>query len=213
MSTGTLSSFSSTSSSEPSGKVSDLQLVRAALRGGHRDGERLGKRLLILPRMLREINRRRGIPMNDQDMDDLSQEVFITVWRKLEQFQGPGSLDPWLYRICQYHFNNYARSRARQAGRGVRSIDSAPTVAADSVGSNLDPRLDRLERALLALPEDAQDAIRLRHVEDISFEELSQETGTKLGTVKGRYYRALHALRGSFGLAQAGSQDTPGELA
>ncbi len=182
-------------------KASDLELVRAAMRGGAKDQERLGHRLLILPRMLREINRRRGVPMNDQDMDDLSQEVFMIVWRKMEQFQGPGTLDPWLYRICQYHFNNYARSRARHAGRNIRSIDSSPTAAADSTRVPADPRLDHLERALQALPEDAQDAIRLRHVDGISFEELADATGHKLGTVKGRYYRALHALRASFGLS------------
>jgi len=135
---------------------------------------------------------------------DLSQEVFLRVFRTIQHFRGQSSLRTWIYRIAV----NQARNRHRFWGRRHRadqvSIDEHVATHGEFLsGQNLTPErmlaqkelASRLHRALEALPFEQRTAIVLREIDGLSYEEIAFSLGVAIGTVKSRLMRARQALR------------------
>ena len=135
---------------------------------------------------------------------DLSQEVFLRVFRTLSSFRGQSSLRTWIYRIVV----NQARNRQRWWRRRHRadqvSLDEHIQHAGDmeSTTEVLPDRLlasketaDRIHAALNGLPFDQRTALILREVDGLRYEEIAFSLGVAVGTVKSRLTRARQALR------------------
>ena len=135
---------------------------------------------------------------------DLSQEVFLRVFRTIHRFRGHSSLRTWIYRIAV----NQARNRHRFWRRRHRN-DQVPLevhVAAhgefkSTIGEEPDRLLEqkqlgeRLQRALDRLPFDQRTAIVLREIDGLSYDDIAFSLGVAIGTVKSRLTRARQALR------------------
>jgi RNA polymerase sigma factor (sigma-70 family) len=134
---------------------------------------------------------------NDADAQDLVQEVLLRVRRGLETYR-PGSLEGWLSRITTNAFLDEVRRRRRR-----------PTVALPDDPDRVLGGVDDAESALAAttLPDDVQDAIRalpedfrvavvLCDVVGLSYEEIADQLGIPIGTVRSRIHRGRAALRG-----------------
>jgi RNA polymerase sigma-70 factor (ECF subfamily) len=135
---------------------------------------------------------------------DLSQEVFLRVFRTIHRFRGHSSLRTWIYRIAV----NQARNRHRFWRRRHRN-DQVPLevhVAAhgefkSTIGDEPDRLLEqkqlgeRLQRALDRLPFDQRTAIVLREIDGLSYDDIAFSLGVAIGTVKSRLTRARQALR------------------
>ncbi|MCB9910338.1 MAG: sigma-70 family RNA polymerase sigma factor [Planctomycetes bacterium] len=197
------------------GQWTDLELVRGALQGDLQRRQALGTRLLLIPRLLRVISRRRGMNLAESDLEDLAQDVFITVWSKLDQFEGPEELDPWVYRICQYQLLNVRRKLWRTAQRmapnGAEVLEEVPSQDADE---SSDHRLTLLESAISQLNAESREIIQLHGLEGLTFQEVARHKQVPISTVKSLYYRALERLGRSMGLPQGewgngGSKQTP----
>lgn len=135
---------------------------------------------------------------------DLSQEVFLRVFRTIHTFRGHSSLRTWIYRIVV----NQARNRQRWWRRRHRSqqvsldqhiqdhgelaerVDSGPDRL---VGQK--QLAERIRVALEALPFDQKTAIVLREIDGLSYEEIGFSLGIAVGTVKSRLARAREGLR------------------
>jgi RNA polymerase sigma-70 factor (ECF subfamily) len=135
---------------------------------------------------------------------DLSQEVFLRVFRTIHTFRGHSSLRTWIYRIVV----NQARNRQRWWRRRHRSqqvsldqhiqdhgelaerIDSGPDRL---VGQK--QLAERIRVALEGLPFDQKTAIVLREIDGLSYEEIGFSLGIAVGTVKSRLARAREGLR------------------
>src|SRR5918993_1758521 len=136
---------------------------------------------------------------------DLSQEVFLRVFRTIHSFRGQSALRTWIYRIVI----NQARNRQRWWRRRHKSqqvsldehIEQNGEMAEQGDAGAPDRALDRKElaariaTALDALPFDQRTAIVLREVDGLSYEEIAFSLGVTLGTVKARLTRARQALR------------------
>ena len=136
---------------------------------------------------------------------DLSQEVFLRVFRTLASFRGQSALRTWIYRIVV----NQARNRQRWWRRRHRSeqvsLDEHIRLFGDSMEAKADVLPDRLlasketasriRQALDRLPFDQRTAIVLREIDGLSYEEIAFSLGVAIGTVKSRLTRARHALR------------------
>jgi RNA polymerase sigma-70 factor (ECF subfamily) len=135
---------------------------------------------------------------------DLSQEVFLRVFRTLSSFRGQSALRTWIYRIVV----NQARNRQRWWRRRHRSeqvsLDQHLQQYGDmqSTGDVLPDRLlasketaDRIWQALSRLPFDQRTALILREVDGLRYEEIDFSLGVAVGTVKSRLTRARQALR------------------
>jgi RNA polymerase sigma-70 factor (ECF subfamily) len=135
---------------------------------------------------------------------DLSQEVFLRVFRTLSSFRGQSALRTWIYRIVV----NQARNRQRWWQRRHRSAQVSLDAHLNQVGEleskvDLPPdRLlasketaDRIWTALDRLPFDQRTALVLREIDGLRYEEIAFSLGVAVGTVKSRLTRARQALR------------------
>jgi RNA polymerase sigma-70 factor, ECF subfamily len=142
-----------------------------------------------------------------QEAMDLSQEVFLRVFRTLSQFRGQSSLRTWIYRIVL----NQASNRQRWWRRRFRSyqvpLDEHVASHGDLPESRSFAMPDRVLQqnetaarvwgALSELPFDQRAAIILREIDGLSYEEIAESLGIAVGTVKSRLARARLNLRGT----------------
>ena len=155
---------------------------------------------------------------NQHDAEDLTQEVFVRVFRSLSTYQ-PGTFEGWLHRITVNLFLDQVRRRQR-----IRIDAIGPDAEAiPSQAGDLQPErgyeqanLDRdVQRALDALPPRYRAAVVLCDIEDLSYQEIAVTLGVKLGTVRSRIHRARAMLRQSLAhrdpsnLASAREPDAP----
>jgi RNA polymerase sigma-70 factor (ECF subfamily) len=135
---------------------------------------------------------------------DLSQEVFLRVFRTISSFRGQSALRTWIFRIVV----NQARNRQRWWRRRYRSqqvsLEQHVAVCGDleSEGEVLPDRLlaskeagARILAALDRLPFDQRTALVLREVDGLPYDEIAFSLGIAVGTVKSRLTRARQALR------------------
>jgi RNA polymerase sigma-70 factor (ECF subfamily) len=152
--------------------------------------------------------------LNDPaDAADITQEVFIKVFRSIRGFQGEASLRTWLYRIALREASNQRRWWSRHKKQEI-TIDSPYEANSDDESNGLclaatladhsDSPFDhaaqtevreRVEAALRQLPEAFRTVVILREIEGFSYEEISDILSVNLGTVKSRLTRGRSALR------------------
>ncbi len=134
---------------------------------------------------------------NKHDAEDLTQEVFVRVFRSLATYQ-PGTFEGWLHRITTNLFLDQARRKQRirfdalsdERADRLHSDQPAPEIAyADQTFD------DDVERALSTLPPEFRAAVVLCDVEGLSYEEIAQILDAKLGTVRSRIHRGRAMLR------------------
>jgi len=152
--------------------------------------------------------------LNDAaDAADITQEVFIKVFRSIRAFQGDASLRTWLYRIALREASNQRRWWSRHKKQEI-TIDSPYEVNCEDESNGLclaatladhsDSPFDhaaqaevreRIEVALRQLPEAFRTVVILREIEGFSYEEISEILSVNLGTIKSRLTRGRSALR------------------
>ena len=134
---------------------------------------------------------------NPHDAEDLTQEVFVRVFRSLSSYT-PGTFEGWLHRITTNLFLDSARRKQRIRFEGLademahRLAGSEPTPAQAFDDSHLD---DDVQAALKALPPEYRAAVVLCDIEGFSYEEIAATLGVKLGTVRSRIHRGRAQLR------------------
>jgi RNA polymerase sigma-70 factor, ECF subfamily len=135
---------------------------------------------------------------------DLSQEVFLRVFRTIHRFRGQSSLRTWIYRIAVNQARNRHRFWRRRHRADQVSLDQHLEVHGDFLSgreSTPDRVLaqkelaERLQQALDRLPFDQRTAIVLREIDGLSYDEIAFSLGVAVGTVKSRLTRARQALR------------------
>ncbi len=134
---------------------------------------------------------------NSHDAEDLTQEVFVRVFRSLSSYT-PGTFEGWLHRITTNLFLDMARRRQRIRFEGLGEESEArldggePTPAQAFDDRHLD---DDIQAALKALAPEYRAAVILCDIEGPSYEEIADTLGIKLGTVRSRIHRGRAQLR------------------
>jgi RNA polymerase sigma-70 factor (ECF subfamily) len=133
---------------------------------------------------------------NQHDAEDLTQEVFVRVFRSLKDYQ-PGTFEGWLHRITTNLFLDMVRRRARIRFEGlpedaerIKGREATPAQIYD------DTHLDHdVQSALDALLPEYRAAVVLCDIEGLSYEEIADVLDIKLGTVRSRIHRGRTQLR------------------
>jgi RNA polymerase sigma-70 factor, ECF subfamily len=134
---------------------------------------------------------------NVPDAEDLTQEVFVRVFRSLPTYT-PGTFEGWLHRITTNLFLDMARRRQRIRFEGLgedaagRLSGDEPTPAQAFDARHLD---GDVQQALAALAPEYRAAVVLCDIEGLSYEEVASSLGVKLGTVRSRIHRGRAQLR------------------
>lgn len=144
---------------------------------------------------------------NRAEAEDVAQEVFITVFKTIDQFREEAKFSTWLYRVAVNHCKNRIKYLARRHDRDRDQLDEATqgNGVNGTIGGPIPSSPDRalagaqmeklLQDAIASLEDDQRIVVVLRDVEDLSIEEICEITGLPDGTVKSRLHRARLVLR------------------
>ena len=186
---------------------SDHHLVQDTLRGDPPAVDAFIARMRCVPRILSALNARHGSLLDAHDLADLAQDTVLLLWQKRATFNDLVRLETWAYGVARFEFMNAMR-------RKIRNRASAVDPRADGSPEPLSPPIpDALEYdELLAILErlDALEAtvVRLKHLEDMTFEAIGTTLGISANTAKTRYYRAIKNLQANL-RPRAASKETP----
>jgi len=185
------------------------QVTDAELVARFQEGDRSAFDTLVSRHSTRAYQIAYGVLGNREDAEEVAQDVFVRVYRALPKFRGDAEFTTWMYRIAL----NLARNKYRwNKCRGIQkniSIDApiennndgeSTFELPDTDGPPDETLLNReLEQIVLGeiqkLPPIYREALVLRNVEELSYEQIAQLLGCKLGTIKSRIARAREELR------------------
>lgn len=144
-----------------------------------------------------------------EDAADLAQEVFLRVYKSLHRFRAGAPFRPWLYKIATNVAINYLRAR-----RATLPLDEEAPLREDRFSPERVAERRELQqqvgKVLLQLPEAYRAVILMRHIEELSYDEMAQALDVPLGTVKVRLHRArlllMEKLRASGALSSDGNE-------
>jgi len=133
---------------------------------------------------------------NLEDAQEVAQEVFVTVYRKLAQFRFDSSLKTWIYRITVNTAINYAKKAPREHKNGVEYEDIWGAKESVEIKELVDGeyRENVLNSLLGALNPDQRACIVLRSVEGLSYEEIAATLQIPINTVRTRIKRARETM-------------------
>jgi len=134
-----------------------------------------------------------------EDAEDLTQETFIRAYQNLHRFDRDKKFFTWLYTIGINLIRNHLKKNVRDISH-LAVADSALEHHAQEhtreVGETLsEDRMIRLEQVIRKLPVDLREAIILKFLQDLTFEEVSNVTGDSVSAVKMRIYRGLEKMK------------------
>jgi len=181
----------------------DQMLVERTVAGDQKAFE------LLVIKYQRRIQRLIGRMVRDVDLvEDIAQETFIRAYRALAQFRGEAQFYTWLYRIA-----------VNTAKKALGDMKRDPTVSESALRGNSDDEDETsgveneltaaetpetvlaakeiaatVNSAMEALPEELRQAVTLREIEGLSYEEIAEVMNCPIGTVRSRIFRAREAI-------------------
>lgn len=177
----------------------DAELVARVQRGDKQAFDLLvlkyqRKIMRLLSRMIRDPG----------EIEDVAQEAFIKAYRALPQFRGESAFYTWLYRIAINTARNWlAQNNRRPSAPSAQENEDGETFdATDNLTDNSNPEsemasrqiADTVNKAMNDLPEDLRNAIVMREIDGMSYEDIAESMNCPIGTVRSRIFRAREAI-------------------
>ncbi len=126
-------------------------------------------------------------------VDDISQDVFISVYHKLNEFRFESKFTTWLYRITVNKCRDYLRKkRVRSIFVPIKDTDTEYGTGPFSEDVDI-PQLVR--SSIEKLPEKLKIPLVLRDIDGLSYKEIADKLGIEVGTIKSRIFRARESLK------------------
>jgi RNA polymerase sigma-70 factor (ECF subfamily) len=187
----------------PTSSDTDLMLVERTVAGDQKAFE------LLVIKYQRRIERLIGRMVRDVDLvEDIAQETFIRAYRALAQFRGDAQFYTWLYRIAVNTAKKALMDLKRDplvsesALRGGGDDEDETSAVENELTSSETPETvlaakeiaATVNSAMEALPEELRQAVTLREIEGLSYEEIAEVMNCPIGTVRSRIFRAREAI-------------------
>ena len=138
---------------------------------------------------------RRMMQSSPNDVADLMQEIWIGIFRRLPGLRDAAKFRPWAFRIARDRIYREYRRRKLPA----EPFAEAPCEEVADDGAGLAPaEREELHRCLHAITPEHREALVLRFLEDMSYEDIARVTGASVGTVRSRLYYGKRALRAAW---------------
>jgi RNA polymerase sigma-70 factor, ECF subfamily len=179
---------------------SDIRLANAAANG---DQDALRALLTRLAGRLRTVAW--SIARDHHEAEDLCQEALLKICQPavLRGYRGDGPLDAYLRRVAVREMISSRRTRAVQSWNRIVLAEELPEPGDMGAVPGAPQLAPDLRAAMDALPERAREVVVLIVLGELSYEETSQATGLKLGTVRSTYFRARAQLADALGASRS----------
>lgn len=165
-------------------------------------GDRDAFDALVRRHQARTYNFVRTMVRDEAEAEDLTQDVFVRVWRSIGRFRGDSAFSTWLFRIAVNVARTHLSRRSRWRLFSRPASDASPDAPAEAEDPPSPERLeddvvrrDAIDRALATLSPDLREAVTLRDVEGLEYREIARALDIPLGTVESRIFRARQRLR------------------
>ena len=137
----------------------------------------------------------RKMVIDHDDSDDLTQEVFIKIWKNLESFRQDAQLYTWIYRIATNECLTFLSSKRRKfflpindvTAELMEKVEASPELAGDDIQL-------KLQKAILRLPDKQRLVFNMKYFEEMKYEEMSEILGTSVGALKASYHIAVKKI-------------------
>lgn len=179
----------------------EAELIKAAAKG---DQSAFSELVTAYERLV--YNTAKSKVFSHEDAMDVSQEVFIKIWRSLPNWRGECRFATWIYKVCVNASLDFLRRAPEEteslSGRPDEDGEERPLEIADeSVSASPESSLEQNEttmavrRAIAKLPDDQRQIVVLRDIDGYTYEEIAEMLSLGLGTVKSRINRARVRLK------------------
>lgn len=157
-----------------------------------------GYRQLILVYQKRVYHIIRRMVLIHEDADDLTQNTFIKAFRHIDKFQGNSSFFTWLYRIATNEALSFLDKKKKRYFLSIddhhQKMESYLDQSGDLSGDDIQKIL---QKAILKLPDKQRLVFHLKYQEELSYDEMSEITGTSVGALKASYHHAVKKIEAS----------------
>jgi RNA polymerase sigma-70 factor (ECF subfamily) len=137
----------------------------------------------------------RKMVIDHDDADDITQEVFIKVYKNLTGFREDSQLYTWIYRIATNECLSFLQRKKRRFFLPIGDLEKELATKLDS-SSHIsgDEIQHKLQKALLKLPDKQRLVFNMKYFDDMSYEEIAQITKTSVGALKASYHHAVNKI-------------------
>ena len=142
-----------------------------------------------VPRFLTVRNAQLGSVLRREELEDVAQDALVAAWRKLPDYRGEARLETWVLQFCEFELRNARRKIALRRGQPIETVATAAAPIENPVD------LELIYLGLQQLPADEAAVLRLKHFDELTFDEIGARLQCSPNTVKTRYYRAVENLR------------------
>ena len=133
--------------------------------------------------------------IDHDDADDLVQEVFVKIWKHIDNFREDAQLYTWIYRIATNECLNFLRKKKNKFFLPINDVQNELSQKLDSSSYiDGDEIQIRLQKALLKLPDKQRLVFNMKYFDEMKYDEISEITGTSVGSLKANYHHAVKKI-------------------
>ncbi len=137
----------------------------------------------------------RKMVIEHEDADDVLQEVFVKVYRNLDNFREASQLYTWIYRIATNEALTHLNKKKKRQALSYEDVNQelANNLVSSSYVSGDEIQL-KLQKALLTLPDKQRLVFNMKYFDDLKYDEIAEITGTSVGALKASYHLAVKKI-------------------
>lgn len=137
----------------------------------------------------------RKMVIDHDDADDLTQDVFVKVYKNILSFREDSQLYTWLYRIATNECLTFLQRKKRRFFLPFGDVEAELSNKLDSSSHIEGDEIQiKLQKALLKLPDKQRLVFNMKYFDDMPYEEISAITGTSIGALKASYHHAVKKI-------------------
>ena len=140
----------------------------------------------------------RKMVIDHDDADDLTQEVFIKIWKNLKSFREDSKLYTWVYRIATNECLSFLAKKKRRFFLPLNDVEAELSTKIDLNSTLSGEEIEvKLQKALLKLPDKQRLVFNMKYFEEMKYDEIAAITETSVGALKASYHHAVKKIEES----------------
>ncbi|TWR27889.1 sigma-70 family RNA polymerase sigma factor [Mucilaginibacter achroorhodeus] len=137
----------------------------------------------------------RRMVIDHDDADDITQDVFIKIWKNLPGFRNDAQLYTWMYRIATNECITFLNKKKQKNNVSLDDVDYELSDTLSSSDQFSGDKIQmKLQQAILTLPDKQRLVFNMKYFDDMKYEEMSEVLGTSVGALKASYHLAVKKI-------------------